>query len=123
MDNFTITLSGSGLQNTEAMTIHIAIDAMVNVSAQQARRKVTGWLVSEVGNMLIGGDPQLVINRQNDLWRVPVILTSSTDGRLEQVGMVDVNAENGDLFANDNVRKQILANIEDLIRSPLPSVT
>lgn len=59
----TITLTGEGIQDTQELNISISIVATINVTAKTARRRVTAWLVSEVGNMLIGGTPQLVIGR------------------------------------------------------------
>ena len=59
-----------------------------------ARRKVTGWLVDEIGNMTIGGTPQLIVNKQT-LWRVPAVLTSTSKGVVSEVGTVDVDAETG----------------------------
>lgn len=117
MEGITVTLTGDDLHNTEIIKIQIEIDVTVNISAQNARRKVTAWLVGEVGNMLIGGTPQLVINRQSNVWRVPVILTSSEAGPVGQVGTVDVNAETGESLTSDTLRKHILANVERLARS------
>jgi hypothetical protein len=84
--------------------------AAIEMDAQIARRTVTGWLVSEVGNMLIGGMPELVIGK-SIVWRVPVILTSSIVGTVGQVGFVDVDCENGRLLLHDNLVKQILQNV------------
>jgi len=40
-------------------------EEIINVDARTARRRAIAWLVSEVGNMLVGGAPQLVIGRQS----------------------------------------------------------
>ena len=117
MDNVTVTLSGAGLPDTGALTIQVSVAATVNIGAQAARRQATAWLASEVGNMLIGGDPQLVIG-QHTLWRVPATLTSSEKGTLGQVGIVDVDAENGQLLITDDLKAQILTNVNRLIRPP-----
>ncbi len=122
MDNITVTLTGDGLQDIEALQVQIEIGVTVNVSAQDARRKVTAWLVSDVGNMLLGGAPQLVISRHHNVWRVPVILTSSERGHVGQVGTVDVNAETGELLTSDTLRENILANVKHLTRSLSPTV-
>jgi hypothetical protein len=62
MENLTITLSGEGLQDTQALNIQVSVAAEINTSAKTAQHKATTWLISEVGNMLIGGTPQLIIS-------------------------------------------------------------
>ena len=119
MDNVTVTLTGTGLPDTGDLTIQVSVAATVNIGAQTARRQATAWLASEVGNMLIGGEPQLVIGRHT-IWRVPATLTSSERGPLGQVGMVDVDAENGQLLITDDLKEQILNNVKHLNR-PAPA--
>jgi len=117
-----ITLTGEGIQHQDTITVSVAIEATVNISAKQARRKVTGWLVSEVGNMLIGSTPRLVINREYCLWRVPVMLTSSDIGHVGQVGEVDVNADTGKLVIIHQLKKDILNHVQYLTRPVLSAV-
>ena len=94
-------------------------EIVINVDAKTARRRATAWLVSEVGNMLVGGAPQLVIGRQS-VWRVPVILTSSIAGTVGQVGAVDVDAESGEALIGEGLREQILDNVRHST-SPAPT--
>ena len=115
----TITLTGEGVQDTRELDIHISVVATVNVDARTARRHVTAWLASEVGNMLIGGTPQLVISKQT-VWRVPAILTSSNVGTVGQVGTIDVDAESGETIISEELREQILDNVRHLA-SPAPT--
>jgi len=114
----TITLVGEGIQDTRELDIHVSVVATVRVDARTARRRVTAWLVSEVGNMLIGGTPQLVISKRT-IWQVPVILTSSSVGTVGQVGTVDVDAESGEMLASEELREQILDHVRHLA-SPAP---
>lgn len=116
----TITITGDGIQDTQELGIQISIVATVNIDAKTARRRVTAWLVSEVGNMLIGGTSQLVISQQT-VWRVPAILTSSSVGTVGQVGVVDVDATSGEILVDEALRKQILENVKHLVSSaPTP---
>lgn len=119
MENVTITLSGEGLQDTQELNIQVSISTTVNIDPKTARRQVTAWLVSEVGNMLIGGTPQLVISHKT-VWRVPVMLTSSEVGPVGEVGAVEVNAESGELLVSDQLKAQILDNVKHLTR-PTPA--
>lgn len=118
MSNTTITLSGEGVKDLNQLNVHISVEAVVNVDAKSARRRVTAWLASEVGNMLIAGEPRLVIS-QNTVWRLPALLTSSQQGIVSEVGCVDVDAATGDLMADDELRTQILNNVNGLIRPTL----
>jgi hypothetical protein len=121
MGQTTITLTGQGIQQAREFDIHISVVAAVEIDARTARRKVTGWLVSEVGNMLMGGTPELVIGTST-VWRVPVILTSSIVGTVGQVGFVDVDCENGRLLLHDTLVEQILENVEHLNSSTLSPI-
>ena len=107
MGNPTITLVGEGIQDPQELDIHISIVATIHVDAKTARRRVTSWLVSEVGNMLVGGVPQLVISNRS-VWRVPAILTSSSVGTIGQVGVVDVDSESGEILVSEELREQML---------------
>ena len=120
MENLTITLSGKGLQDAQVLNIQVSVAAEINTSAKAAQRKATTWLISEVGNMLIGGAPQLIISH-NAVWRVPVLLTSSRSGTVGQVGSIDVNADSGDLLITHTLREQLLNNVQNLIGTSLPT--
>jgi hypothetical protein len=69
--------------------------------------------------MLVGGAPRLVISKQS-VWRVPVILTSSAVGIIDQVGTVDVDSESGQILVSKELREQILDNVRNLAR-PTPA--
>ena len=112
MAGTTITLKGAGIQDAQSLDINISVVAIVNVDAVTARRRVTAWLVSEVGNMLMGGSPELVIGTET-LWRVPVMLPASSAGALGEVGIVTVNAVTGDLQVSEGLRDEILNNVRD----------
>ena len=120
MENLTITLSGEGLQDTQELNIQVSVAAVINITAKAAQRKATTWLISEVGNMLIGGTPQLIISH-DAVWRVPVLLTSSRSGTVGQVGSIDIDADSGDLLINNTLREQILHNVQNLIGTPSPT--
>jgi hypothetical protein len=91
------------------------------VDAETARRKVTGWLVSEVGNLLVGDTPALVI-ADRAVWRVPVPLTSPTRGGIGTVGSVDVDAQSGEILAGEALAQRILEDAHHAARSaPAPA--
>jgi hypothetical protein len=111
----TITISGKGVQALNELNVQILVEAVVNVDGKHTRRRATAWLASDVGNMLIAGDPRLVISRIT-VWRLPVLLTSSEKGIVGEVGFVDVDASSGELVFSDDLHTQILNNVNRLIR-------
>jgi cytochrome c-type biogenesis protein CcmH/NrfF len=122
MSQPTITVSGPGIQKSENLDISISIEVTVNINAATAEKKVTAWLVSEVGNLLIAGTPQLVISRQT-LWRVPVLLTSSAVGIVGEVGFINVDAETGDLLIQPETAAQLLTNVRHITSATLSTVS
>ncbi len=113
MGKTTITLSGRGLKNLSAPNLVISVTATVNVEADQARHAVTGWLLDQVGNMLVGGTPQLVIGKQT-VWRVPVLVGSTSAGIVGDVDAIDVDAETGQILIADELPQRILSHAQAL---------
>jgi hypothetical protein len=120
---FTRTLTFNGKAALEIRESDIAPFLMVTVhiDANTARRRATGWLISEVGNKLKAGTGQLVITNQA-VWRMPALLTSSKIGTVGQVGTVDVDAATGKLLVNDELREKILNNAKHLVSITYPSI-
>lgn len=70
--------------------------------------------------MLIGGQPKLVIKvGKSTVWRIPALLGSSVHGIIGEVGTVDVDAETGEILANEGLKEQLLKHVE-AIASPSP---
>jgi hypothetical protein len=87
---------------------------MAEIDPQTAQRLVTRWVVNEIGNMLMGGTPYLIVDEQT-VWRIPVMLGSSQKGILGQVGTVDVGAETGELRLSDELAQEILQAAQQLV--------
>ncbi len=115
LDQSNATIWESNNLRNPALTFDLIIRVTVNIAPKTAQRQVTAWLVSEVGNMLMGGQPQLVISNRQTVWQVPIILTSSTKGQVGQVGSVAVDTESGQLLLNQHLGEQILTNVKNLI--------
>ena len=112
----SITLTGPGLTTGKRLDITVSVSASIEVDAVTAQRKVTAWLVSEVGNLLTGDAPSLVIE-QRAVWRVPVLLTSPSRGVLGQVGSVDVDAVTGNLATTPLLAQELVTHARQLARS------
>jgi len=120
MSNATITISGEGVQDLNELNVQISVEAVVEVNAKNARKRATAWLASAVGNMLMAGNPRLVIS-QITVWRLPVLLTSSQKGIIGEVGFVDVDVSTGEPLVSNELRTQILDNVNQLISPALSS--
>ena len=83
------------------------------VNARTARRKVSAWLVRDVGNLLMGGEPEYVPG-EHPLWRVPVLVTH---GRQGCATFVDVDAQTGDLLITQDTPQQVLTDVQAFIAS------
>lgn len=84
------------------------------VDARTARRKVSAWLVQEVGNLLMGGEPRYVTG-ERPVWRVPVVISYDRRG---EAACVDVDARSGTLLVNEQTPQEIISNVRALVGSP-----
>jgi hypothetical protein len=83
----------------------------VSVYARTARRKVSTWLVRDVGNLLMGGEPEYIPG-ERPVWRVPVVVTH---GRQGCATFVDVDAQTGDLLLSEDAPQKVLAGVQALV--------
>ena len=90
----------------------------MNLTPTVARRKVNVLMLEKVGNLLHGDSPTLFL-RDRIYWRVPVILSTPSQGRIGRVGEVDVDAETGEMIVDD----ELLENIAEHARRLLASAT
>ena len=116
MEQAMLTVTGEGLQDLEILKNSFSIARKIKIDAKTARRKVTGWAVSEVSNMLIAGEPQLLIGNL-PVWRVPVMFCSTYKGVLGEVARIDVNAFTGELLISKSLPEKILNNAKALTSS------
>ncbi|MBN1487257.1 MAG: hypothetical protein JW981_06405 [Anaerolineae bacterium] len=85
----------------------------VPVNKRMARRKVSAWLVRDVGNLLLGGDPEYLAGERS-LWRVPVLVTHPRRGC---AAFVDVDAYTGDLLVTEDTPEEIRRNVQTFLAS------
>lgn len=87
------------------------------ISAREARRQVSAWLVREVGNLLMGGQPEFVPGDQ-PMWRVPVIVAGCPD---QLADSIHVDARSGELLINETTPGQILSHVQFAISRTAPN--
>lgn len=86
------------------------------IGAWEARRRVSAWLVSQVGHLLMGGEPRYIAGPR-PVWRVPVLVTREVRG---EAGFVDVDARSGELLVTDRTPQEILTRVKALVGDTSP---
>jgi hypothetical protein len=110
----TIFVDSSSFQKTVPIHLSFHLVATLNVTAEEARRRVNRQVVTELGTGLIARDPELAIAGEQILWRVPIVLSLPELGGLGQVGTVDVDARTGDLLLGAATRERIIQHTRRL---------
>lgn len=83
--------------------IELKLSANIQISAATARRIVSCYVTHHVGDLLHGDVPNLVWSEQGVVWRVPVVLSAPSKGRIGAVGALDVDVQTGELIVSDNL--------------------
>jgi len=98
----------------------VSLTAQVNVTDITAQRQVSKLLLDQVGNLLYGERPSLVVERRL-LWRVPIWLALPTSGPLGQVGSLDVDAQTGEILVTQQILDEIAERGNALARRATPA--
>lgn len=101
-----VELSEIALPVPAEVKVQFSLTAQVNVTDFTAQRKVSKLLLDQVGNLLYGERPSLAVGRQL-LWRVPVWLALPTTGPVGQVGVLDVDAQTGEVLFTQQTLDEI----------------
>jgi hypothetical protein len=89
-----VELDLSHIPQTAQLEVNIHLSAPLRVTAAEARRRVSRLVISEIGNLLYGGEPTLAVG-ERICWHVPVLLAYPDSGPVGQVGVLDVDVETG----------------------------
>ena len=98
------------------VTIHVS--STLNVTAYTARQKVGGLALSRIGTGIGAEEPELVMSRERIVWRVPLFLALPELGRLGNVGAIDVDAQTGEVLADDLLIESFIRNARQLASHP-----
>lgn len=96
----SIELELGNVPNDGQIAVNIRISTAVSVSAPEAKRRATRLVATELGNLLLGGTPTLLIG-QVICWRVPILVSNARQGVIGQAGYVDIDANTGATIIND----------------------
>lgn len=115
-----VVFAGLTMPDPIMVDINIRVSGQILVGSLAARQKVNRFVVSQIGNLLCAGEPELVIDQMFH-WRVPVLLTIPGNGEVGKVGEINVDAQTGEINADDLIIKGIQKNARSLAAgSPLP---
>jgi hypothetical protein len=92
-----VQLDVLALPRSGRVEVKIDLTADIHVTAATARRRVSRLVISEIGNLLYGGEPSLVVG-ERICWRVPVLLAYPDTGPVGQAGALDVDVETGEVL-------------------------
>lgn len=92
--------------------ISLEVCATINITADEARRKVSAYAGNEIADLLSGEAPDLVWQKSGAYWRVPVVLSSRSFERIGPVGFIDVNVETGKLQLTEQTIRRIEENAQ-----------
>lgn len=87
--------------------VAVHLDAVLRLTADEARRAVNCSVVVELGTGLLARAPELLIRDEQLCWRVPIFLSLPSLGDLGQVGAVEVDALSGDLLLTADLLEAI----------------
>lgn len=89
------------------LNICLDVTATINITAEEARRKVSIFAGNEIADLLSGEVPDWVLQKNGAYWRVPVALSSKSLGRIGLVGFIGVDVETGDLQLSEQSTRRI----------------
>jgi len=90
-------------------------EPIVNITAFTARQKVSGYVGGQISHMMGGGDPTLILTNSTLVWRVPIVLTTPSQGAVGVVGFLDVNARTGSLIIPPHFIEQVETRAQEII--------
>jgi hypothetical protein len=104
----SVQLDGLVLPRSGRVDVDIHVSADIQVSASTAQRRVSRLVIGEIGNLLYGGEPTLIVGERLR-WHVPIMLAYPDTGPLGSVGDLDVDVETGEVLATPEHLAEIKA--------------
>lgn len=114
MNMTIITKDSNAVSETTPVHLRFHVVATLNITARDARRQVNRQVVARLGTGLVAQDPDLVIDGEPIVWRVPIVLSLPELGDLGQVGTIDIDAETGDVLTTSAAQERIIQHARRL---------
>jgi hypothetical protein len=87
--------------------IDIQLRTTLNITGSAARKIVNQQIVTELGTGLLALEPELLVKKNQFIWRVPILLSLPALGDLGQVGTIEVDAVTGNVLTDNIAQKEI----------------
>ena len=110
----TVLADAGSIPETAPIHLSYHVVATLNVTAEDARRRVNRQVVIELGTGLVARAPELVFAGEQIAWRVPIVLSLPGFGDLGQVGTADIDARSGDLLLSPDAQDRIIQHARRL---------
>ena len=108
----SILIDSIQLPERGRVEIKLDVTAVINTSAEEARKKVGVFVGNEIADLLSAEMPDLLWIEDEAFWRVPVVLSSKTMGRIGKVGALDVSVESGEIRITEEAVGEIEENAQ-----------
>ena len=108
-----IVMPVSPTEKADRLQVSVHIQAEV-LSADAARREANYWLLENVGNLLRADNLELLLGDQL-VWRIDIVLTSSTRGQVGVVGRIELDAITGEVLADETLAQELAPRAHALI--------
>ena len=94
----SIVLERYSVPDVGRLSLSVEVSAEIKVSAAEARRKVTGFVLNQLSYLAVGDrQPELVVG-ERVFWRVGVHHTLPGFDSVGRIGTIDVDVETGELL-------------------------
>ena len=90
------TLNDVSLPRNSKIKFSLEISSDYQISPSVAKKKANYFLLMNVGNLLSSGEPELVL-KENIYWEIPIIYSLPSKGKIDQVGKLAVDVQNGSI--------------------------
>ena len=95
----------------------LEISSDYQISPMVAAKKANYFLLMNVGNLLSAGEPELIL-KKNIFWEMPIIYSLPSKGKVDQVGKLAVDVQNGSIkFISPKNIKELEKKVDSFYKS------
>jgi hypothetical protein len=105
-----IVVPVSPTNDTSRLQVNIHVQAEV-LPAEIVRRRANAWLLEHVGNLLRAESPELVLGDPL-VWRVDIVLTSPSRGRIGCIGRLTIDATSNEVLADETLAQEMMPLVQ-----------
>ncbi len=97
----------------EGSQVYVVVPTAVDERA--ARHKANGWLIDNVGNMVMADQPTLAHANNRLVWRFGAFVTSLSHQPLGPIGYLDVDATTGEALGDTRLAAEMIVRGESTV--------